>query len=176
VFCGTAAGGRSASAGHYYANPSNRFWEFLFRSGLTPELLVPKRDHELPHFGFGLTDLVKRRSAATDDLLARSDFDVPDFARKMRSYRPSLIAFHGKGAAREARWSVGGVRRSADLMLGPQTWSIEDIPVFVLPSASASNQGPRGYEGRSSRLDWFMDLAALVEREPHDPRRRQGLP
>ena len=162
VVCGTAAGDRSAAVRHYYANPSNRFWTFLSESGLTPEFLGPDRDRDILGFGLGLTDLAQLRSAATDRQLAASDFGVPAFEHKMRRFRPAWIAFHGKCAAKEVRLGLHGVGRQRSLGLGPQEWTVADIPVFVLPSASGSNQDPRNFEGRTSRLDWFRDLAELV--------------
>ena len=37
-----------------------------------------------------------------------------------------------------------------------------DASVFVLPSASAANRDPKHLEGRSSRADWFLELAAAL--------------
>ena len=41
VFCGTAAGTRSAQVGAYYAGRGNKFWRTLFQVGLTPRPLDP---------------------------------------------------------------------------------------------------------------------------------------
>ena len=57
IFCGTAAGTRSAAIGHYYAGRGNQFWPLLHELGLTPRRLKPDDDHLLPHFGIGLTNL-----------------------------------------------------------------------------------------------------------------------
>ncbi len=43
VFCGTAAGNRSAEVGHYYAGPGNEFWPLLYRSGIVPVALTLSR-------------------------------------------------------------------------------------------------------------------------------------
>ncbi|MCE8471073.1 hypothetical protein LZ189_18835, partial [Rhodovulum sulfidophilum] len=40
VFCGMAAGPRSAELGLYYAGHGNRFWPVLHRAGLVPEPVV----------------------------------------------------------------------------------------------------------------------------------------
>ena len=45
VFCGTAPGNISAKAGAYYANNSNKFWEMLYKMGLTKKKMDAK---ELP--------------------------------------------------------------------------------------------------------------------------------
>ena len=47
VFCGTAAGRKSADLGHYYAGRGNKFWKTLFTIGLTPNLLLPSQFSEL---------------------------------------------------------------------------------------------------------------------------------
>jgi len=36
LFVGINPGTRSAEVGHHFAGRSNRFWKFLFESGLTP--------------------------------------------------------------------------------------------------------------------------------------------
>ncbi|HTM29231.1 MAG TPA: mismatch-specific DNA-glycosylase, partial [Rhodanobacter sp.] len=75
VFCGTAAGKRSAADHAYYAHPGNLFWRALFEAGLTPRLLAPAEFPQLPGYGIGLTDLAKRHSG-NDNELPRDAFDV----------------------------------------------------------------------------------------------------
>lgn len=161
VFVGTAAGAVSADRGHYYAGPGNDFWLYLADSGLTDEYLGPDRDVEILRYGLGLTDIAKRRSAGTDALLLRSDYDVPGFVRKIARYRPAWVAFHGKTAAREVAAALGYSRA---IVLGRQEWTVGDSPVYVLPSASGSNRDPARLEGKASRLDWFKDFRRTLER------------
>ena len=59
VFCGSAAGEKSARVGAYYAGPGNKFWRVLYEVRLTPRRLQPNEFSILPQFGIGLTDLVK---------------------------------------------------------------------------------------------------------------------
>ena len=59
VICGPAVSGALDAKGHYYADPTNKFWQILSLAGLTPRTLQPHEDHELLSFGIGLTDLVK---------------------------------------------------------------------------------------------------------------------
>ena len=59
VFCGTAAGNRSASLQQYYVGQGNKFWNTLFQIGLTAKQLNPSEFNTLLSFGIGLTDLVK---------------------------------------------------------------------------------------------------------------------
>lgn len=161
VFVGTAAGDVSAARCHYYAGPGNEFWQYLADSGLTDEYLGPDRDAEILKYGLGLTDIAKRRSAGSDSMLIRSDFDVPAFVRKVRRYRPAWVAFHGKTAAREVAATLGYGRA---IVLGRQEWTVGDSRVYVLPSASGSNRDPARLEGKASRLAWFKDFRRLLER------------
>ena len=59
VFCGSAAGTRSARADAYYAGPGNRFWPTLFSIGLMPEQIRPANFRHVVRYGIGLTDLAK---------------------------------------------------------------------------------------------------------------------
>ena len=161
VFVGTAAGDVSAAGGHYYAGPGNEFWQYLFDSGLTAEYLGADRDREILEYGLGLTDIAKRRSAGTDALLIRSDFEVPGFVRKIARYRPTWVAFHGKTAAREVAVTLGVARA---IVLGQQEWTVADSQVYVLPSASGSNRDPARLQGKPSRLAWFKEFRRTLER------------
>ena len=51
VFCGSAAGTRSAQAGAYYAGPGNRFWPTLFSIGLIPEQIRPADFRQVIRYG-----------------------------------------------------------------------------------------------------------------------------
>src|SRR4051794_30853339 len=82
VFCGTAAGTKSASLGAYCAGPGNSFWATLHTVGLTPRQLAPAEFKLLPTYGVGLTDIAKYR-AGNDAALAGSDFDAPAFSTKL---------------------------------------------------------------------------------------------
>lgn len=129
VFCGAAAGTASAHAGAYYAGPGNAFWSTLFRIGLTPRLLRPEEFSSLPEYGIGLTDVVKERSGA-DDAMSPADFAVDDFVAKIERFRPRVLAFNGKRAAR----SFYGHQ----VPYGRQDAGVGETTVFVLPSTSAA--------------------------------------
>ena len=56
VFVGTSVATASASRGHYYAGPGNKFWEFLWEAGLTGErLLITEQDAMVLEYRIGLT-------------------------------------------------------------------------------------------------------------------------
>ncbi|UGB38910.1 mismatch-specific DNA-glycosylase [Frateuria soli] len=128
VFCGTAAGERSAREGAYYAHPGNLFWRALFDAGITPRRFAPHEYPELLHLGIGLTDLAKLHSGNDADL-PREAFDVPALLGKIERHHPRLLAFTSKAAARAAL----GRRIEA---YGLQPERIGRTRVFALPSPS----------------------------------------
>ncbi|MEO8777910.1 MAG: mismatch-specific DNA-glycosylase [Rhodanobacter sp.] len=132
VFCGTAAGTRSAAEHAYYAHPGNLFWRALHLAGLTPRLLAPHEFPLLPQFGIGLTDLAKRHSG-NDNELPRDAFDVAALHAKITRYQPRLLAFTSKNAARIA------LGHAVDYGLQPER--IGDTQLVVLPSPSGQARG-----------------------------------
>ncbi len=73
VFCGINPGRRSAAARAHFANPRNDFWRLLADAGLTPRLLDPSDQRELPALGYGLTNAAYRTTKGSGDL-RRHDF------------------------------------------------------------------------------------------------------
>ena len=132
VFCGTAAGKRSAAERAYYAHPGNLFWRALHEAGLTPRQLSPSEFPQLPDYGIGLTDLAKRHSG-NDDELPRDAFDVPALIAKIERHAPRLLAFTSKNAARAVLGRT--------VHYGLQTEVIGTTQVFVLPSPSGQARG-----------------------------------
>ena len=132
VFCGTAAGKRSAAERAYYAHPGNLFWRALFEAGLTPRQLAPAEFPQLPDYGIGLTDLAKRH-AGNDNELPRDAFDVPALIAKIERHAPRLLAFTSKHAARALL--------DRTVSYGLQDKTIADTQLFVLPSPSGQARG-----------------------------------
>lgn len=134
VFCGTAVGNRSAQVQAYYAGRGNQFWTILWRTGLTPWLLVPREYRVLLDYGLGLTDLVKNVSG-NDDEVSRSSFDTAGLRRKLEVYAPRVLAFNGKNAAQAF------LGRNPLYGLQPETVGATAVSVFVLPSTSGAARG-----------------------------------
>lgn len=132
VFCGTAAGKRSAAERAYYAHPGNLFWRALHEARLTPRQLAPHEFPTLPDFGIGLTDLAKRHSG-NDNQLPADAFDAPALLAKIAFYSPRILAFTSKNAARAAlgRPAAYGLQTA---LIGTTQW-------FVLPSPSGQARG-----------------------------------
>ena len=130
VFCGSAAGAASARAGAYYAGPGNRFWPTLHRVGLTPRLLAPAEFRMVRRYGIGLTDLCKTESGA-DAVLSHEADDAAALAAKIARYRPAVLAFNGKRAARV-------FLDAASIDYGEQAQRIGETAIHVLPSTSGA--------------------------------------
>jgi len=132
VFCGTAAGKRSAAERAYYAHPGNLFWRALFEAGLTPRLFAAAEFPLLRQLGIGLTDVAKRH-AGNDDELPRDAFDALALVAKIERHAPRLLAFTSKNAARAALGHTAGY--------GLQGETIGNTRLFVLPSPSGQARG-----------------------------------
>lgn len=135
VFCGTAPGTRSARDGAYYAHPGNYFWRTLFETGLTPRHLSPPEYRQALGFGIGLTDVAKHHFGS-DAELPRGAFDADALQRKLARYKPRIVAFTSKNAARAGL--TDGLR---NLTYGEQDLVIAHTRVFVLPSPSGQARG-----------------------------------
>jgi TDG/mug DNA glycosylase family protein len=132
VFCGTAAGTRSAEVGAYYAGRGNKFWRTISQIGLTPRLLDPHEFASLPGYGIGLTDIAKTYSGPDKDLRT-AHFDAAGLRRKIEAAAPRTLAFNGKRAARAFY--------GAPAAYGQQPDRIGGAVVFVLPSTSGAASG-----------------------------------
>jgi TDG/mug DNA glycosylase family protein len=152
VFCGINPGRVSAEAGAHFANPRNDFWRLLHEAGFTPRLYEPTEQFELLELGIGLTNAAYRTTKGSSDLRS-SDFtgSRQRLERMALELRPRAIAFVGKEAFR------GTFRERPEL--GPQTRTIDDVALFVLPSTSPANAAVPYDE----RLKWFIALRSWLE-------------
>jgi TDG/mug DNA glycosylase family protein len=153
IFCGINPGRRSAAAGAHFANPRNDFWRLLADAGLTPRLLDPGEQWELPGLGYGLTNAAHRTTKGSGEL-RRADFAgaAERLERLAAELRPGTIAFVGKAAFQGAF----GLARSE---LGLQELRLGETRLFVLPSTSPANAAVPYRE----RLDWFLALATSLK-------------
>lgn len=151
VFCGTAAGARSARVGAYYAGPGNQFWDILHRIGLTPRRLAPQEFRELLSFGIGLTDLWKETSGPDSEVTTTSP-DVDSLRSGVLRYSPRVLVFNGKNSA------TAFLGRATSYGRQPET--IGRTEVFVLPSTSGA---ARGYWSES----YWQELARASSVDEH---------
>ena len=133
LFCGINPGLYSAATGNHFARPGNRFWPALHAADFTPRRLHPSEKDLFLAQGYGLTNLVARATASADELApAELVAGRRRLARKVRRYRPRIVAFLGMGAYRHA---FGAPKAP----LGEQAERFEGARVWVLPSPSGLN-------------------------------------
>ncbi len=140
VFCGTAPSRASAAALAYYAKPGNRFWPALHSAGFTPRRFHPSEYAGLLDLGIGLTDLCKGHSG-NDDELPRGALDAQALRGKISTYRPGVVAFTSKNAAKAFL--------EHDVEYGWQPERQGTTRFFVLPSPSG--QATRFWDERHWR-------------------------
>ena len=133
LFVGINPGLMSAATGHHFARPGNRFWPTLHLAGFTPRLLRPAEQRLLLEYGYGVTNLVSRPSAAADEL-SPAEFVAGRrrLAAKVRRFRPRILAFLGVGAYA----SAFGAKK---IVVGSQNQQFEGAEVWVLPNPSGLN-------------------------------------
>jgi len=133
VFVGINPGLRSDKVGHYYAHHTNKFWQLLADSNLTPYLLTSKQDYKLTDFEIGLTDVVRqasRGSKEAEKLL--SNENLTQLNEKIRKFSPKMICFNGKKA-----FKLFFCKEPEKL--GLQSEKMNSADIFVLPSSSGTN-------------------------------------
>lgn len=154
VYVGSAVATRSAAAGHYYANPRNRFWVRLHEAGFTPGVLSPDDDATLAGLGIGLTDLNKVRVQDNDSELT---FDIDGFDRRISLAPPAWVVFNGVGVARR----YAKFHRLPRPGYGSQGWPVGPSRVFVVPNSSSQNGSARRLGGRTV-TEWWVEAGATV--------------
>ena len=135
VFCGTAAGRKSALEGAYYAHGQNKFWNTLHMVGLTPRLFAPQEYPLLDALDIGLTDIAKF-TFGMDHQLPKDALGVEAaqaLRKRISQFAPRHLAFTSLNAGR----TVMGKPAIA----GPQPQMLGETQVWILPSPSplASN-------------------------------------
>jgi double-stranded uracil-DNA glycosylase len=150
VFCGTAPSTASAAAKAYYAKPGNKFWPTLHKVGITPRRFAPQEYPSLLTLSIGLTDLCKVHSG-TDAELPEGAFDIAAFGRKLRKYRPEVVAFTSKNAAQ----NYFGHAVDYGWCEGEQAEEQALTRFFVLPS-------PSGLATRFFSIKYWQQLADSI--------------
>lgn len=133
LFCGINPGLYSAAVRHHFARPGNRFWPTLYQAGFTPRLLSPFEERELLTLGYGITNVVARATGSADELTAdefRAGARILE--RKVRRFRPKIVAFVGIGAYR-----IAFDRPLAQA--GRQDETLAGAAIWLLPNPSGLN-------------------------------------
>lgn len=166
ILIGINPGLYSVERGHYFARSTSRFWPGFsasklsqrLRRGLGVNMVKPEHDAELPRFGIGLTDLVKRPSANAAEL-RDADFEewAPRLLQKLHYYAPRVACFHGiTGYRRFLKFGLG--INDGRRILGQQPEVIGATRLFVVPNPSPANAHftPRDY------IEWYDRVADLL--------------
>jgi TDG/mug DNA glycosylase family protein len=153
LFCGINPGLYSAAVRHHFARPGNRFWPTLHAAGFTDQLLAPFEERRLLELGYGITNLINRATASAEELSAEELIaGARRLKRKLRRYRPALVAFLGISAYRTA---FGRPR----VRLGRQEECIAEAGVWVLPNPS----GPNAHYQRADLAQLFAELRRAAD-------------
>jgi TDG/mug DNA glycosylase family protein len=133
LFCGINPSLYSAAVRHHFARPGNRFWPTLHRAGFSQRLLRPEEEQELLQSGVGITNVVARATAAADEL-TEEEYAAGSriLRRKLKLYRPRVIAFLGLGAYRLAA-------KHPQATVGRQAQAFADVETWALPNPSGLN-------------------------------------
>src|SRR5688572_5806774 len=166
LFVGINPGVRSAITGHHFAGFSNRFWKLLWESGLAPERITYVDDDRLTEWGFGVTNLIARPSPGIDTLRPAEYVEGwKILERKIRRYRPQIVAFVGVTLYR-AIVPLLDVAKNAGVpngtVPGLHDVTIHGARLFVLPNPSGRNAN-FSYE---EKLEAFRGLRREVVRSP----------
>ena len=133
IFCGMAASKKSKQVNAYYAGPGNKFWKTLHEIKLTNRQLRPQEFKLLLEYNIGLTDICKT-DYGNDNELDTSRYDVDGFNLKILEYKPKIVCFNGKNAAKVYLNQI-------KVDYGIQNEKIGNSEVFILPSTSGAANG-----------------------------------
>src|SRR5215204_722381 len=158
MLVGINPGVMSATSGHHFAGPTNRFWRLLHESGIVPEPVTHLDDDRLPAWGIGMTNLIARPSPGIDVLKPeeyREGWKILE--QKIGRFRPAIVAFVGVTMYR-ALWRVLGHTEPPVITPGFQKATVHGARLFVLPNPSGRN----AHFSYDAMLAAFRDLAGAM--------------
>lgn len=162
LLIGINPGVMSATSGHHFAGPTNRFWGLLYESGIVPEPVTHEDDDRLPQFGIGMTNLIARPSPGIDVLKPQEYLDGwKILEQKIDRFRPKIVAFVGVTMYR-ALWKVLGHTEAPVIKPGFQKATVHGARLFVLPNPSGRN----AHFSYDDMLAAFSELARAMRRMP----------
>jgi len=156
LFVGTSPGVRSSKLGHYFAGKSNVFWRLLYESRLTKTRLTTQQDHKLLHYGYGLTDVVKKPTRSVSEI--KQYYTIKStrrLNRMMNLFNPKIVAFVGKTGFR-----IYSQDNYSKLDYGFQ-YKYKEIRIFLVPSTSGQSYADTKYY---EKLNWYKGLNSYQKR------------
>jgi len=162
ILVGINPGVLSATSGHHFAGPTNRFWGLLYESGIVPEPITHEDDVRLPEWGIGMTNLIARPSPGIDVLTPAEYIEGwTILEKKIDRFRPAIVAFVGVTMYR-ALWKVLGHAKAPEIKPGFQRATVHGARLFVLPNPSGRN----AHFSYADMLAAFRSLARAMRRLP----------
>jgi TDG/mug DNA glycosylase family protein len=156
LFVGINPGMRSGQLGHHFAGKGNPFWRLLHTSGLIDRPLTFLEDRQLLAYRMGITNVASRTTRTAAEL-TREELasGVRALERKVRRFRPELVAFVGLSIYRDI-YGRGGSPGA-----GEKTERFAGARIFVLPNPSGRNAAFPGFQ---HKLVWYEALRRFVEK------------
>lgn len=171
IFVGHNPSMATWNTGHFFASPSNRFWDLMEHSGLSGSGLAKNDDEMVEKLGFGFCDVVEQPGNIAG-ALSRKEMTAcaPEFLNRIEKYAKSMngslkrLCFVGK-----RQWKflfTPGLSKAEhgiqSNLLRPKGWSatLEDLEVWVLPSTSG-----RAVLSWEERMTPYADLSKLIKIE-----------
>jgi TDG/mug DNA glycosylase family protein len=156
LFVGINPGLYTAAIGRHFGRPGNRFWPSLNASGLLSRPLTPYESHHLLDDNLGITNVVRRATAAAAELKKEElQKGARRLTRKIIKLKPKAAAFLGLGLYRDAFDKPTAV-------LGLQKEKIGGTFLWVFPN-------PSGLNARFQVPDYarmFRRLGAFLKKMP----------
>ena len=166
VFVGINPSEYSVRVGHYFANPRNRFWAALNKSGLVDREVSPEDDAKLVQYGIGFTDLVKRPTRQASGLrTADYRLGASVLQEKLLRYQPRIVCFHGVTVYQPYLLHVERVKEKPEL--GLQRRAIGNSRIFVVPNPSPAN----AVYSLDVLASWYRRLQELRQQLYQEPAR-----
>ena len=160
LLIGINPGVLSATTGHHFAGPTNRFWRLLYESGVVPEPVTHVDDDRLPEWGIGMTNLIARPSPGIDVLKPAEYIEGwKILEKKIDRFRPRIVAFVGVTMYR-ALWKTIGHSEPPVIKPGFQKATVHGARLFVLPNPSGRN----AHFSYDDMLGAFSELARSIRR------------
>ena len=178
LFIGHNPSNSTWETGHYFANPTNRFWKLITQSGLG-DSVQPKNEAEIVQInddmmvanGFGFTDFIEipgndANAIKMAEILANKEIFIKRIEKYANDINSQLkrICFVGK-----KQWKQQFSQALAkcehglqDADLRPLLWSkqINDLDIWVLPSPSG-----RAVISDNDRLKPYLWLSESLKGE-----------
>ncbi|AOT68824.1 mismatch-specific DNA-glycosylase [Geosporobacter ferrireducens] len=153
LFVGFNPGLQSAAQRHHYAGKSNRFWRFLYESGLTPVQLKPQEDRKLLDYRYGSTNIVDRETRNAEEI-RDEEYDIgrEHLKQLILKYKPKIVCYVGIGVYKK-------FSNRKDVVTGLQQNSVVGgVRDYVCSSTSGLNSKPM-----EEQITCFKELLKLLK-------------